>query len=83
MIKFTTKPKTSKVISEAVGSHGIFSANPPVVRFAGFESNKTHTIKLRLLNTTAAPQKLHIIGPQTPKFKIRFAKKGMIPSGVN
>ena len=38
-----------------VGSNGIFGANPSVVKFAGFEIRKTHTLKVRLINNSPAP----------------------------
>jgi hypothetical protein len=65
-----------------VGSNGIFGAQPSVVKFAGFETLKTHTLKVRLINNSPAPQRLHILPPQTPYFKIKYNKKGMIPSGI-
>ena len=39
-------------------------------------------MKLRLINNSPAPQRLHILPPQTKYFKIRYQKKGMIPTGV-
>ena len=39
-------------------------------------------MKLRLINNSSAPQRLHILPPQTKYFKIRYQKKGMIPTGV-
>ena len=65
-----------------MGSNGIFCASPNVVKFAGFETNKTHTMKLRLINNSPQPQRLHILPPQTSYFKIRYNKKGMVPTGV-
>ena len=40
---------------DAVGSNGLFGANPSIVRFAGFELRKTHTIKVKLINNSPAP----------------------------
>jgi hypothetical protein len=40
---------------ETVGSNGIFGANPSIVKFAGFELRKTHTLKVKLINQSAAP----------------------------
>lgn len=71
-----------KYIYDTVGSNGIFQASPSVVKFAGFETNKTHTMKVRLINNSPAPQRLHILPPQTNFFKIRCNKKGMLPTGV-
>jgi len=69
-------------VYDNVGSNGIFGASPSVVKFAGFETLKTHTMRVRLINNSAAPQRLHILPPQTPYFKIKYNKKGMIPSGI-
>lgn len=40
---------------DTVGSNGIFGANPSIVKFAGFEILKTHTIKVKLINNSPAP----------------------------
>lgn len=40
---------------DTVGSNGIFQASPAVMKFAGFEANKTHTLKLRIINNSPAP----------------------------
>ena len=77
-----TNPIAVNNAYDSVGSNGIFQASPAVVKFAGFETNKTHTLKVRLINTSPAPQRLHILPPSTPFFKIRYNKKGMLPTGV-
>ena len=68
---------------DAVGSNGMFGASPAIVRFAGYELRKTHTLKVKLINNSPAPQRLHILPPSTPFFKIKYHKKGMIPSGIS
>ena len=69
---------------DAVGGNGIFTVSPNVARFAGFELKKTHTLKVKLINNSAVPQRLHILPPSTPYFKVRqSSKKGMIPSGIS
>lgn len=40
---------------DTVGSNGIFQASPAVVKFCGFEANKTHTLKVRMINISPAP----------------------------
>lgn len=77
-----SNPIANKHIYDTVGTNGIFFASPSVVKFAGFETNKTHTMKLRLINNSPQPQRLHILPPQTNYFKIRYNKKGMVPTGV-
>jgi hypothetical protein len=69
-------------VYDTVGSNGIFASNPSVVKFQGFEIRKTHTQRVRLINNSPAPQRLHILPPSTPFFKIRYSKKGMVPSGI-
>lgn len=66
-----------------MGSNGLFAASPSVVKFAGFELRKTHTIKVKIINNSPSPQRLHILPPATPYFKIKYHKKGMIPSGIS
>ena len=68
---------------DAVGSNGLFGASPSIVKFAGFELRKTHMLKVKLINNSPAPQRLHILPPSTPFFKIKYNKKGMIPSGIS
>lgn len=68
---------------DAVGSNGLFSACPSMVKFAGYELRKTHTLKVKLINNSPAPQRLHILPPTTSFFKIKYHKKGMVPSGIS
>mmetsp|Transcript_19689 Transcript_19689/g.14428 ORF Transcript_19689/g.14428 Transcript_19689/m.14428 type:complete len:158 (+) Transcript_19689:182-655(+) len=51
--------------------------------FPGFEVRKTHTQKVRLINNSPAPQRLHILPTQTPFFQIKYNKKGMVPAGIS
>ena len=60
--RIIAKPKNDKGVSiakkfmyDTVGSNGIFQASPSVIKFAGFETNKTHTMKLKLINNSPAP----------------------------
>lgn len=76
-------PIATNNVFDTVGSNGIFQASPSVLKFAGFEANKTHTLKVKIINNSPAPQRLHILPPQTPFFKIRYNKKGMLPTGVS
>jgi hypothetical protein len=78
-----SNPIAKNNVFDFVGSNGIFQASPSVVKFAGFEVGKTHTLKVRMINNSPAPQRLHVLPPQTPYFKIRYNKKGMVPTGVS
>ncbi len=43
---------------------------------------KTHIQRVRLLNNSDMPQRLLIIPPSTPNFKIKYSKRGTLPSGI-
>lgn len=51
----TMNPIAAHNTFDTVGSNGIFQASPSVVKFAGFEANKTHTFKVRVINNSPAP----------------------------
>lgn len=40
---------------EIVGNNGMFLAQPSILKFAGFEAGKTHTLKVDILNVSPAP----------------------------
>jgi hypothetical protein len=50
-----TNPIEAKNAFDTVGGNGIFTASPNIVKFAGFEANKTHTLKVRIINNSPAP----------------------------
>lgn len=50
-----TNPIALNNAFDTVGSNGIFQASPAVVKFCGFEANKTHTLKVRMINISPAP----------------------------
>jgi len=50
-----TNPIALNNTFDTVGSNGIFQASPAVVKFCGFEANKTHTLKVRMINISPAP----------------------------
>jgi hypothetical protein len=51
----TVNPIAQNNTFDTVGSNGIFQVSPAVVKFAGFEANKTHTFKVRVVNNSPAP----------------------------
>jgi hypothetical protein len=51
----TNNPIAQKNVFDTVGSNGIFQVSPSVVKFAGFQANKTHTFKVRVINNSPAP----------------------------
>jgi len=50
-----SNPIANNNVFDFVGSNGIFQASPSVVKFAGFEVGKTHTLKVRMINNSPAP----------------------------
>ena len=54
-----------------------------MVKISGFELNKKHKVKLLIINKSKFSQRLNIIPPTTPFFKIQFTKKGNIPPGLS
>ena len=65
-----------------MGSNGIFSLSPDVVKFKGFETFKTHTIRVRLVNLSKHPQRVHVLPPTTSYFKVKYNYKGTISEDV-
>ena len=58
LAKAKTEKKNHLALSnkfEAVGSNGLFGAYPAILKFAGFELRKTHTLKVKLINNSPAP----------------------------
>jgi len=53
------------------------------VKFEGFEINKKQTIKLLLVNKSKFSQRIALIPPTTPFFKIKFTKRGLIAPGLS
>ena len=54
------------------GENGIFEADPRVVRIAGFELNKKVTTKIKIINKSKFSERIIILPPTTPFFKIRY-----------
>ncbi len=65
------------------GDNGIFEIVPKIVKFSGFEINKSHKIKVQIINKSKFSESLTLIPPTTPFFKIKFSGNGIIPSGLS
>lgn len=68
---------------ERASGSGVFEALPNVVKFQGFEINKKQTLKLLLVNKSKFSQRLALIPPTTPFFKIKFTKRGLVAPGLS
>jgi hypothetical protein len=66
-----------------VGSNGIFDSNPKIVKIKGFELNKKIRVKILLTNKSKFSQRISIIPPTTPFFRIKYSRRGAIPQGLS
>jgi hypothetical protein len=56
---------------------------PSVAKFAGFEVGKLNILKVKLVNTSPFPQRVHILPPTSNFFQIKCDKKGLLASGMH
>jgi hypothetical protein len=75
--------KKIEVKYERASGSGVFEALPTIVKFQGFEINKKQTIKLLMVNKSKFSQRIALIPPTTPFFKIKFTKRGLIAPGLS
>lgn len=54
-----------------------------MVKISGFEINKKITVKLNLINKSKFSERVIILSPTTPYFKIKCLKRGLIPPGLS
>lgn len=67
---------------DKVGSTGFVKAEPEAVYYEGFEKMKLNIKKLKIINNSTKPQRVHILPPTTAFFKIHFNKKGSLAPGI-
>ena len=65
------------------GENGLFEASPRIVKIAGFELNKKIMTKLNIINKSKYTERIIILPPTTPNFKIRYTKRGQIAPGLS
>ena len=76
-----TNPLLHKRCSQ-LGRNRFFEARPATVHFSGFEVGRTASLRLEVLNVAPAAQRLHLVAPQTPQFRVRFEKQGRVAPGM-
>ena len=54
-----------------------------MVKFTGFEINKTNIQRISVVNSAAISQRVHILPPMSPYFQIKFDKKGNLAPGIS
>ena len=65
------------------GENGLFEASPRIVKIAGFELNKKIMTKINIINKSKYTERIIILPPTTPNFKIRYTKRGQIAPGLS
>ena len=65
------------------GENGLFEASPRIVKISGFELNKKIMTKIDIINKSKYSERIIILPPTSPNFKIRYTKRGQIPPGLS
>ena len=65
------------------GENGLFEASPRIVKIAGFELNKRIMTKISIINKSKYTERIIILPPTTPNFKIKYTKRGQIAPGLS
>ena len=65
------------------GENGLFEANPRIIKISGFEINKRRMTKVDIINKSKYSERIIILPPTSPNFKIRYSKRGQIPPGLS
>jgi hypothetical protein len=66
-----------------IGQNSIMEASPAVVHFGGYSIHKRHQQLLRVINISSVSQRIDVLNPMTPYFRIRYNKKGLIAPGMS
>mmetsp|Transcript_35904 Transcript_35904/g.83232 ORF Transcript_35904/g.83232 Transcript_35904/m.83232 type:complete len:1012 (+) Transcript_35904:171-3206(+) len=77
----TKNPMLGKSYAQ-LGRNLEFEARPSVVHFGGYQLHEIHTQYLRVINISSTSQRLNIINPTTPHFKVRCDKRGIVAPGM-
>jgi hypothetical protein len=68
-----------------VGRNDVFAPEPSVIHFRGFTPGQVHSASIRVVNVTDVSQRLDILQPDTPHFKLRLnpkGKRGLVAPGM-
>ncbi len=66
-----------------IGSNSEIEVNPSIIHFGGYTLHAEHTQIVRIINIGRSSQRVQIIVPSTPQFRINFSKKGLIAPGMS
>jgi Abnormal spindle-like microcephaly-assoc'd, ASPM-SPD-2-Hydin len=65
---------------ESIGQNDIFEVRPPSLTF-GVAASSVVTQRVRIVNVSETPQRLHVLAPATSGFSIKYKKKGTVAPG--
>ena len=65
------------------GENGLFEASPRIIKISGFEINKRIMTKVEIINKSKYSERIIILPPTSPYFKIRYSKRGQIAPGLS
>jgi Flagellar-associated PapD-like len=65
---------------ESLGRNDIFEVRPPSLTF-GVAASRSVTQRVRIVNVSETPQRLHALAPASSEFSIKYKKKGTLAPG--
>jgi Flagellar-associated PapD-like len=65
---------------ESLGRNDIFEVRPPSLTF-GVAASSAVTQRVRIVNVSETPQRLHVLAPTSSGFSIKYKKKGTLAPG--
>jgi hypothetical protein len=57
-----------------VGTNSTFVVQPSIVHFGGYDVNSVHRTTVRIVNQSATSQRITLLTPNTPFFKVRASR---------
>jgi Flagellar-associated PapD-like len=65
---------------ESLGRNDIFEVRPPSLTF-GVAASSSVTQRVRIVNVSQTPQRLHVLAPASSGFSMKYKKKGTLAPG--
>ena len=83
LLKESMLPAKTSSRQELTPINSLLRIEPAEIYFRGFETGIPQTRVLKITNTAAIAQRLHIIPPLNPEFEFYFSKKASIAPGMS
>jgi hypothetical protein len=61
---------------------GFIIADPGCIMYEGYETMKLNIKKLKIINNSTKAQRVNILPPSSPFFRVHFNKKGSLAPGI-